>query len=83
MILAKNWKLSETPTKDYWFQKIRFVLLMDKLFTINKIRYGDPIAMTIFKKQYSKSLLYWENVKPIQCVFQQIWGSLIYKLLLF
>lgn len=48
MMLAKSWKLADVPAKDEWFQKIRYMLLMDILTAIINFNHGNFKAINLF-----------------------------------
>lgn len=53
MLIAKAWKLKDTPTLDAWIDKMRSMCLMSKLITLCKYRAVDEWSVNRFMCQWA------------------------------
>lgn len=58
LLRATHWKSGILPSKEDWWAKLRFILLMSKLTALVKFRQGNLSAITKFKQQWAPFLRY-------------------------
>lgn len=64
MLVAAYWKKTLLPSREEWFNKIWYIMLMHKLSVIIKVREGDDYALQGFLETWKKFITFWDVEHP-------------------
>lgn len=58
LLFASSWKSKLMPSREHWWAKARYLVLMSKLTSIIKFRQGNDSEIAQFKQQWTSFFCY-------------------------